>query len=422
VNPDGDTTFYQPSAGEDRKPRIPLNGIRGNRKESELTMKTYALFEFVAQNVRALWLLPPLLWLALRPWLRRRDRCRIDPAYARARRAAQNFRRTAKLDEETAWKNYLADRFNLNADAITFETLAPELKKQNASPELMQAVRDRFERIDTEHYAPGGTPPRKAPSTGGIVRKIEKSLPLLLLLCLLCAFDSNVAATPEQLFEQAMQLRAEKPDEAQPLFTEAALGFEAGKQFFNAGNSWFFAGENGRALANYLSAESRRPFNRQLRESIAFIRAQRTDRFQTPESRGAASHYFSRVWKRFGRWAPAIRIGLFTLIYLTGWAAFLIARFFGKRIPRRVWAGLGIAAAVPALSLVWGLSHPSGGVVIQSTEARLGPGYAYDPAYETILHEATEFQWLEKRGGWVRARLPDKSEAWLRESACAAVR
>jgi hypothetical protein len=433
VDSDGKQTVYQPHLSEDRKPKNPLTGIRGNWKESRLHMNTYGTVEFVAHNAWAFWLLPPLLGLALRPWFRRRDRCRTDPAYARALRAVRNFRHAVKQDEETAWKGYLADRFDLNADTVTFETIAPELENQNVPDDLRQAVRDRFLRHDTKHYAPQGTPPRKAPSVCELVRKIEKTAPILLLLiCLLGAFNTT-AATPDQLFEQAMQRRTEKPDEAQPLFTEAALGFEAETEFLNAGNSWFFAGENGRALANYLAAESRIPFNRQVRESIAFIRAQRVDSFQTSESSTAASQRFaargSHLWVAFCRWEPSIRIGLLTFVYLTGWALFLTARFTGKTVPRRGWIVLGIVALIPALSLLASLFprhslalasgwQPLEGVVIQSTEARLGPGYAYDKAYDTILHEATEFQWLESRNGWIHARMPDKSEAWISEPAC----
>jgi hypothetical protein len=419
VDPDGEKIVYEPHTSEDRKPQTPLSGIRGNRKESRLTMKTYTLFELVAAGAWVLWLLPPLLWLALRPWLRRHDRCRIDPVYAHALRAARCFHRTVKLGEEAAWKTYLADRFGLNADAVTYETVAPELEKQSVPDELLKAVQDRFKRRDTEHYAPPSTPPQTAPPASELVRKIEKSTRLLLLLiCLLPIFDSDAAA-PDQLFGQAMQIRAEKPDEATPLFTEAALGFEAERHFFNAGNSWFFAGENGRALANYRAAESRRPFDKQLRESIAFIRTQRADIFQISEKPTAK---ISRVWKQFGRWSPVIRGGLLTLIYLTGWAAFLIARFTGKRIPRRAWIVFGIVAAVPATSLVRSVFQPLEGVIIQTTEAYFGPGYAYDKAMEAPLHEATEFQWMETRDGWVHARLPDTSEAWLRDTACQSIR
>jgi len=440
VDPDGKQTIYQPHTSEPQKAKTLLIGIRDNRKESRLTMNTYRTVEFIASNAWAFWLLPPLLWLALRPWLRRLDRCRTDAAYARAVRAARIFRRAVKLDEESAWKNYLADRFNLNAESVTFETVVPELGKQNVSPELIHDIRDRFARQDTEYYAPQGTPQRKASSACELVHRIEKALPLkvgrdrrarrsrgwcgrlrdpslpniILMVCVFAAL-STFAATPDELFAQAMQMRTEQPDKAQPLFTEAALGFEPQERFVNAGNSWFFAGENGRALANYLAAERRNPFDRQTRESITFVRAQRADRFQTLETPAAR---ISGTWKQFNHWSPAMRVALLTLIYLAGWAIFLTARVIGKKIPRRGWIVLGIVALIPAVSLMTSLSRPLDGVVIESAEARLGPGYAYDAAYDTPLHEATEFQWLENRNGWVHARMPDKSEAWIPETAC----
>jgi len=415
VDPDGQQTIYQPYTGENQKPKTAYTGIRGNWKESRLNMSTHQPFEWLAHNAWAFWLLPPLIWMILRPWLRRLDRCRTDPAYARAVRAARNFRRTVKLNEESAWKNYLADRFNLNVETLTFETVERELKKQNAAPKLLRDAGERFAKEDTKYYAPKGTPPREAPSAGQLVRQIEKTVRLVLvLICLLKGFDSN-AATPDELFEQAMQMRTDKPDEAEPLFTEAALGFEPQEQFVNAGNSWFFAGENGRALANYLAAERRNPFNRQTRESIAFIRAQRVDRFHVME---IPASKVVVIWKQFNRWSPAIRGGLLTLIYLTGWAIFLMTRVLGKTIPRRGWIVLSILALIPATSLLQSVFQPLEGVVIESTEARLGPGYAYDAAYDTLLHEATEFQILDVRNGWIHARMTDESESWIPETAC----
>jgi hypothetical protein len=70
---------------------------------------------------------------------------------------------------------------------------------------------------------------------------------------------------------------------------------------------------------------------------------------------------------------------------------------------------------MPLISVIQTSLQPAEGVVIQDTVARLGPGYAYDPAFERPLHQATEFLWQETRHGWVRARVPDGSEGWLRE-------
>jgi hypothetical protein len=412
IEPDGEQTIYTPS--KNTEPLIPQNGIRHNRKESEQTM--YTFLEFLTARGWIFWALPPLLWLALRPWLRRRDRCRTDPAYARAVHAMRRFNRTVQTDEETAWKTYLADRFNLTAEAVTYDAVKPHL--QDIDPELTQEIRARFAGEDTVRYAPPGTTAQRAAAARKLVRKIEKAIPILILLIALLPGRSD-AASADNLFEHAMAIRTERPDEAAPLFTEAALEFEHENRFFNAGNSWFFAGQNGRALANYRAAENRRPFDSQIRESIRFILAQRTDSFQGLES---SRTDFSRVWKTFCRWSPALRFGALTLMYLIAWAAWLTARAFGKTILRKAWVIYSAPAAIIALSLIWSFSQPSEGVVIQPADARLGPGYAYEPAYDGILHEAVEFQWLETRDGWVHARLPDDSEAWIRDTACVKVR
>jgi hypothetical protein len=104
--------------------------------------------------------------------------------------------------------------------------------------------------------------------------------------------------------------------------------------------------------------------------------------------------------------------------YLLAWTVFLAAQLAGWRLRRTVWAVLGAIILVPLVSLAQSSLRPAEGVVIGDSVARLGPGYAYDPAFQQPLHKATEFLWMENRQGWVRARLPDASEGWLRESDC----
>jgi len=228
-------------------------------------------------------------------------------------------------------------------------------------------------------------------------------------------FLANGAERADELFARAMQMREDKPDEAQPLFVDAALRFESAGRFLNAGNSWFFAGENGRALANYRAAERRAPFDRQLRESIEFLRANRADAF--PALAGPTGK-LAAAWNRYCTWAPSLRAGSFVLAYFVAWAVFLTARLAGRRVHRAIWVVLLAAIVLPLASLAQTSLRPTEGVVIEDAVARLGPGYAYDPAFEQPLHKAAEFTWLEARHGWIRIRLPDNSEGWLRESEC----
>jgi hypothetical protein len=414
VEPDPDDASRVFASRIDSQRPIQLHGVRHNRVNEQIMTLFRDILEFLGRHWWAFVPLPPLLWLALRPLARRWERCRRDPMYARAVAAWWRFRRTAWRDEETAWRNYLADRLALCAEALTADTVTQALRARNVDDGLVAEARRRFEEKDAADY--GKRPPAPSPSTRSLVRRLHQAtVPLLLMFSLFVPLRGDAAESADELFARALQMRGEKPDEAQPLFVEAALRFESAKRFLNAGNGWFFAGENGRALVNYRDAERRSPFERQLRESIEFLRANRADAFPPPAT---PTGRFAAFWTRFCTWAPVLRVGLFVLAYLTAWTVFLTAQLAGWRIRRAIWAVLLVALLMPLVSVAQTSFRPVEGVVIEDTVARLGPGYAYDPAFEQPLHKAAEFSWLETRQGWVRARLPDASEGWLRETDC----
>ena len=397
----------------DSESPIPFHGVRHNRLNERTRTAIHHVFEFLGRLGWVLVPLPPLVWLVLLPLVRRRERCRRDPVYARALAAWRRFRRTAGRDEESAWRIYLADRLALCAEVLTADTVTEALRSRNVDADLIAEARRRFEQKDAAEY--GQRPLAPSQGTHRLVRRLQKATAgLLLVSSLLIPLPASAADRADELFAQAMQKRANRPDEAQPLFFDAALRFESAERFLNAGNSWFFAGENGRALANYRAAERRAPFDRQLRESIEFLRANRADAFPplaTPTGKLASA------WSRYCTWTPLLRFGSLVLAYLLAWAVFLTAQLSGRRVHRAVWVVLLAAVMVPLASLAQSSLRQATGVVIEDTVARLGPGYAYDPAFEQPLHKATEFTWMETRQGWIRVRLPDDSEAWLRESA-----
>jgi len=416
ANPDRSAGAVGPRL--DGKPPIPLNGIRHNREHEQIMTAVRDILEFLGRFWWAWLPLPPLVWLALRPLARRWERCRREPEYARAVAAWRRFRRAARRDEESAWRQYLADRLDLCAQALTADTVSQALRVRRVDERLIAETRCRMDEQDATEYGQRPAPPQRG--TADLVRRLQRAtVPLAVLLGLalglLVPLDAWGADSPDALFARGLQMRGDKPDEARPLFAEAALGYESAERYLNAGNSWFFAGETGRALANYRAAQRRSPFDRQLQESIDFLRANRVDALPGPAGptgRGAAA------WSRFCTWAAELRVGVFVLAYLTAWGVFLAARLTGWRVRRPVWAVLVTLVALPLASLVQSSFRPAEAVVIEDTIARLGPGYAYDPAFKQPLHKAAEFAWLECRHGWVRARLADGAEGWLRESDC----
>jgi len=418
VAPDGTKIFYEPDALSNSDRPVPLAGIRQNPAKQPVIMNIYRIVESAARFWWLCALVPPLLWLLIRPLARHLDRCRRDPAYARASRAARNFRRAAPAGVDAAWRNYLADRLDMDPAALTSGTVTSALEMRGVDPSLVGEVRDRLEKRDAALYSKGGAPGADPALTRTLVERLQRATRLAILLLLFIPFSVS-AQSPENLFEKAIRLRAEKPDEAIPLFTRAALAFEAQEKSLDAANSWFFAGENGRALANYRAAESRAPFDRQIRESIAFIRAQATGAIVAPDSPIAGGIGF---WGRFSRMTPPLRVGWIVLVYLFGWLLFFVSRLRGFRVHRVIWIVLAIAILVPSASLITSLFQHREGVIIQQATARLGPGYAYDQAFQSPLVGATEFLWLEERDGWIHSRFPDNSEAWLPEPSVALVR
>jgi hypothetical protein len=408
---DGSQTF---TPRVDSEPPIPLHGVRHNRLDERTMTSIHHVLEFFGRLWWVFVPLPPLLWLALLPLVRRRERCRRDAVYARAVAAWRRFRRTARGDEESAWRVYLADRLALCAEALTADTVTEALRARNVDADLIAEARRRFEEKDAAEY--GKRPAAPSRGTQSLVRRLQKAtVPLLLVLVLFVPSPAGAADRADELFALAMQMREDKPDEAQPLFIDAALRFESAERFLNAGNSWFFAGENGRALANYRAAQRRAPFDRQVRDSIEFLRANRADAF--PPSAAPAGK-LAGAWSRYGTWMPRLRVGSFVVAYLVTWAVFLTAQLTGRRVRGTLWIVLIAAVVVPLASLAQSSLRHAEGVVVEDAVARLGPGYAYDPAFEQPLHTATEFTWMESRKGWIHVRLPDDSEAWLRESEC----
>ncbi len=393
---------------------IQLHGVRQNRASERMMMAVQSTLLVLGHYWWIVVLVLPLLWLAVRPLAWHWDRCRRDAVYARATAAWSRFRRARQRDEQEAWRNYLADRLALCAESLTADTVTAALRARNVDAQLIAEARQRFEDQDAADYGRRAAIPAR--DTQRLVRRLQKATPVLLVLCALlvpCVVAS--ADDADDLFARAMQLRQQKPDEAQPLLVEAALQFESNERFLNAGNSWFFAGENGRALANYRAAERRAPLDRQLRESIEYLRANRADAFPPP---AVPTGLVAAWWNRFGTWAPKLRVGSCMLAYSLAWFVYITARLAGRRVPRGVWILLLAAITMPLISLTQSsLQHPEGVVITDST-ARLGPGYAYEPAFQQPLHQATEFKWLETRSGWVHCQLPDGSMGWLRQSAC----
>lgn len=240
-----------------------------------------------------------------------------------------------------------------------------------------------------------------------------KRVILLILWCWLPVI--GFASDGAFLFVQAQDVAEKEPLKARKLFQLAGLKFEELAQvhpevkadaLYNAGNAYFFAEEQGRALHAYRRAEQLLPFNRELKDNIAYLIQLHEEEKVTPKRRilaGLRAVFSFRVCVVLALlfyFSAIVALGLWQWRTKTNWSVFLAS------------VGMSLLFLVVVLGTLF--RGPQNGVVLSfQAEARKGDGYVYAPAFADPLSEATEFRVAKIRGDWVLAVLPDGSQGWL---------
>jgi tetratricopeptide (TPR) repeat protein len=226
-------------------------------------------------------------------------------------------------------------------------------------------------------------------------------------------------------FQRANEAALTDPGEAGKLYEEAVLRFEYlageaelrnGYVFGNLANTYFLAGDLGRAIMNYRRAVEYLPGNAQLRESLAHARDQRVDVFETQERAAWVEWLFFWHYKLDDR----TRVALFVTAYALIWVLALWRLFAGRR--RQESFRQGVIACLIVCFLAgssiliksWGAGDGAAAVLlIDEVEARKGDGFIYEPAFKSALHAGTEVEIIEVRGAWVKGLFGNGEAAWL---------
>ena len=200
------------------------------------------------------------------------------------------------------------------------------------------------------------------------MRRLLLALPALLLAASAVSGGEDAKLTPQEagglfreanaLFQKANALRRAGPSEAKDLYSRAIVRLETivnrggvrnGKLFYDLGNACFFAGRLGQAMLWYRRAERLIPGDANLKQSLAFARSRRQDKFETPTSRRVLrTLLFLHYDVAFGaRW------GLFVVAWGIAWVLLAVRVWTGRGRGLGWAAGIcGALAAVLLLSCV----------------------------------------------------------------------
>ncbi len=228
------------------------------------------------------------------------------------------------------------------------------------------------------------------------------------------------------IFQRGVDLSERDPQAARDLFKQAMVLYEAivehhgirnADLLVNLGNAAMLAGDTGQAVLAYRRAHRLRPTDPRIRRSLAFARSRvGVDLTASPEQRlhQAALAWRGVIPRNAMAWASIVG-------YLALWMLAL-ARLFGKAPWSRSLLVPSLILAVLPLGLLAyeqrAIASLHEGVIVTRTPALNGPSEGvYEPTFDRDLPAGMEVTLGERREGWVRVRLIDGRETWVRESA-----
>jgi tetratricopeptide (TPR) repeat protein len=391
---------------------------------------------------------PALCYLGLWVWVRRRDRLRTDPRYARFARAGREAQAAlggargllgageeARFDDalSRAVRDYLGAKLDLPPGAVEAENVARRLGGAGNGSEVARQVERVLGLLERVRYAPSGAarPEREEALrlAEEIVAALEKqrysngrrAAAALLVGVLLLGFAAARAENPMAAFYEGNALYARGDFDAAAVAYESVLG--AGRAsaavYFNLGNAYMKSGRPGLAILNYERARRLAPADVDIRTNLSFALEEQGLETETP------------VWQRLALpLAERLDGGSLAALCVALWVAVLAALAVRLLIPRSETAAARAAIVLAALLVFVGSNLGArvmwydladDAVVTRAGETAV----RFEPSADGTAHfsvaEGTLVRILERRDGWLQVARADGRRGWIDAGACEAL-
>lgn len=237
---------------------------------------------------------------------------------------------------------------------------------------------------------------------------------LYLLLCLVwivpvvAQSDLEIAATAYEKEDYTTAIAAYQ--------SVVAAGVRDGGVFFNLATAYYAAGDNARALLNYLRAADHMPRDSDTQLQIARIRARREDGDMLETDLLTLVGTLTNSWLTLGE-----------LDFLTGCIWFVFFALLAIYIRQKSWRErlhqpLILLSSVLVIFLLLLFSRqyiaeikPAAVITEPFAQVMNGAGENYLPLFRVF--NAAEVRILQERGGWLHILLADGRQGWVRTGA-----
>ncbi len=389
----------------------------------------------------ALQAVAPLAWIGVLLWRRRKENLAKNPRLLRQREVTRTVREGLKKLSELGRSNQteefyalvfhllqeqLGERLDLPASAIT-EAVLEDLEPDGLSAETLASLRELFQICNLYRYAPQ----KSGQELASLLQKVEAALKSLrraqpqrrslkaagCLLLLLAAATAR-AESPSAAFDSANKLYEQRhfPEAAAAYQTLINSGTASAALYFNLGNAWFKAGQNGRAILAYRQAELLSPRDPDVQANLQFVRNQVGN-----QPRPAA--------RLLARWVGKLTLNEWTLATSCAWALFfamLLARQWVSKEKfslRGITLTLALLCAVLIVSLGLSLqSRRSESVVVTVPEAVVRRGPFVESQSFVTLRDGTELSVLGRKDDWLEISDSTKHTGWLLQKEVGLIR
>lgn len=376
-----------------------------------------------------------------------RRRMRVAEYHIRAQRPSAFFGECARILYE-----HLEYRLGNKVEAFTLGELREHLIARAFEREVVEATVKELENCDFSRFAPSASGPGEMRAALRRVRAllplIEKQKPIELeptmksdrsgfsrpiviggvVLALFGAgsnngaraADTEIAASKDATFRRGNEAYFHgRYQEAVDAYEQvAALGVSSVDLFYNLGNAYLKAGRLGPAIYNYERAVDLDPQSDDVRFNLGVAR-------EAARKKGEDRLAGAEAQPFWMRWAGQVTVNWASWLFASLWLSLfglLIALHFVQPGFLRVgmWAGFaflslatGIAGALLGARLYLADRVEQAIVLPDVVQVKEGP----DPNYQSVfgVHAGLRVRITEKEQDWVRVRLANGLEGWVRE-------
>jgi hypothetical protein len=257
----------------------------------------------------------------------------------------------------------------------------------------------------------------------------------LLIITMLCVFSSaEMRLTPKQQatvlheaqtsYDSGVSLQSADPVAAKESFRRSANRFQVlvndgvvnGRLWFNLGNANVQAGEIGKAIAAYRSAQHYIPSDGRLQANLMHARTL----VDNPIIGTTKRTFLDRLTFWHYTLPTSVRLGFGMMCWFAFWGLVGVRIFKGIPGFKSALCFLGFFSIVLSVSVGLDIAtqHLQHGVIVNDEViVRKGNGVNYAPLFKEPIHEGVEFEIIEQRPEWLHILLPNGSKGWVEESS-----